>query len=332
MTAGGRSDRHDPDYATARRRGGASDEPVVRVAVTGAGGLIGRPLVSALAGDDRVEEVVAVDLRAPARPPPAGVRVVRRDVRDPGLAADLAGIDALVHLAFRELDAGRAASVNVAGSRNAVEAAIGAGATAIVNASSGTVYGAAPDNPVPLPEDHPLRPPPDFAYPRAKVMVERMLDELAAGRPGVRVVHVRPTTVLGPGAGLLLARRAYVSLADFDPPLQFTWVDDMVRAFTAALHAPEAAGPFNVGAPGTVRASEVAGVLGVRGLRLPYAARRRVAAAMSRLRIPGALDPGFVDLARYPIVVSGARAERELGWQARLDTAGALGRFRETLS
>jgi UDP-glucose 4-epimerase len=301
------------------------------VAVTGAGGLIGRPLVAALAGDDRVEEVVAVDRPGTATPSAAGVRVVGRDIRDPGLAADLAGADALVHLAFRELDASRAASVNLDGSRNAVEAAIGAGATTIVNASSATVYGAAPANPVPLREEHPLRAAPGFAYPRAKVAVERMLDELAAGRPGTRVVHVRPTTVLGPGAGLLLARRAYVSLSDFDPPMQFTWVDDVVAAFAAALHVADAAGAFNVGAPGTVRASEVASVLGVRGLRLPYRARRRAAAAMSRLRIPGALDPGFVDLARYPIVVSATRAERELGWHPRRDTTAALGRFRETL-
>ena len=211
------------------------------------------------------------------------------------------------------------------------EAAIAAGAGTIVYASSASVYGSAPDNPVPLREEHPIRPPPTFAYPRTKAIVEGMLEEIGAHHPDVRIVRLRPTTTLGPGASLLLAGRVYMSFSDFDPPVQFTWVDDVAAAFAAALHAPRATGVFNVGAPGTVRSSEVAGVLGVRSVRLPYRVRRGASAAMGRLRLPGALDPGFVDMNRYPIVVDSARAEAELGWTAERDTVGTLRRFAETL-
>lgn len=303
----------------------------MRVAVTGAGGLIGRPLVAALARDDRVETVVAIDVRPTDGPSHGSVRAIRRDTRDPRLAVDLAGVDALVHLAFRELDRGDAADVNVAGSRNAFDAAIAAGASTIVHASSGAAYGSAPDNPVPIGEEHPLRAVPDFVYPRTKARAERMLDDLAPRHPGVRIVRIRPTTTLAPGAPVLLGRRVHIGLSDFDPPLQFTWVDDMVAAFVAALHSPRAAGAFNVGAPGTVRSSEVAGILGVRSVRLPYRVRRAAATAMSRLRVPGGLPPGFVDLARYPIVVSSARAEVELGWRPERDSGAALRRYGETL-
>ena len=52
----------------------------MRVAVTGAGGYLGRPIVEALAGDERVDSVVAIDLRPPDAAP--GVEPLKRDVRE----------------------------------------------------------------------------------------------------------------------------------------------------------------------------------------------------------------------------------------------------------
>ena len=290
--------------------------------MTGARGRIGRAVVELLAADSRVGEVVAIDVRPPGQPL-RGVRQVQRDTRDPRLADDLQGAGALVHLAFRVLDPRDAESVNVDGSRNAFDAALRAGVGAIVHASSGAVYGSHPDNPVPLTEDDPPRPA-AFPYPQTKLRVERMLSELAGE---ARVVTLRPTTVLGPGAPLLLGRSAHVRLSDFDPPQQFTWVDDIAAAFGLALHS-DAEGTFNLGAPGTVRTSEIAGLLGVRDLRLPYRVRRTLAAVTRRA---GGLHPGFVEMARYPIVVDSSKALAGLGWSAQLDSVSALRRFGDWL-
>ena len=287
--------------------------------MTGARGRIGKAVVALLAADDRIEDVVAIDLRPGDGSPAQGVREVVRDTRDPALARDLDGAGALVHLAFRVLDPRDVESVNVDGSRNAFDAALGAGVDTIVHASSGAVYGAHPDNRVPLREDDPLRPA-GFAYPQTKLRVERMLSQLAGE---ARVVVLRPTTVLGPGAPLLLGRSAHVRLSDFDPPQQFTWVDDVAAAFALALHSA-ASGTFNVGAAGTVRTSDVARVLGVRDVRLPYRLRRGLASITRRA---GGLHPGFVEMARYPIVVDASRARAELGWSAQLDSVSALRRF-----
>jgi nucleoside-diphosphate-sugar epimerase len=142
-----------------------------------------------------------------------------------------------------------------------------------------------------------------------------------------RVVVLRPTTVLGPDAPLLFGHSAHVRLSDFDPPQQFTWVGDVAAAFGLALHSG-AAGTFNVGAPGTVRTSEIASVLGVRDIRLPYRVRHALASLAGRA---GGLHPGFVEMARYPIVVDSSRAEAELGWSAKLDSVSALRRFGEQL-
>ena len=288
-----------------------------RVAVTGAGGTIGSRVVAALRADERVGEVVALDTRP-------GFGGVVRDVRDPEIRRDFEAADAVVHLAFRMSDVPDAESVNVQGSRNVFSAAVAAGVRRIVHASSASVYGAWPDNPVPLREDDRLRPLPGFAYPEAKLRVEAMLSELASRAPELSVAWLRPTRSLNPGAPLLLARRFYVSPLGHDPEMQFTWVDDVASAFAAAVFALDATGPFNVGAPGTVRASEVARVLGVRSLRMPYGLRKAIAAAGTRLRVPGALHPGVADMARYPIVVSAERAERELGWRAEHESVDAL--------
>ena len=300
----------------------------MKVAVTGASGRIGRAVVAALATDPEVGEVVALDLAAPDSPLPRGVRHLSRDTRDPRLVQNLDGADALVHLAFRVLDRSEAESVNVDGSRNVFDAALAAGVSVIVNASSAEVYGGHADNPVPLQEDRPLRPA-EFAYPETMVRVERLLEGLSSRNPDMRAVWLRPSTTLGPGSPLLFGHSALVRLSDFDPLLQFTWVDDVASAFVCALHARDARGAFNVGAPGALRASEVAAVLGVRDVALPHRLRRAAAKAMTVARLPGARHPGFVDMARYPIVVDARRAERELGWRPRHDSLAALRRFGE---
>ena len=289
----------------------------MRVAVTGSAGYLGRPIAEALAADDRVEEVVAIDRRPPA--------TVLRDVRDPAIAGDLAGCDAVLHLAFRVLGRGRdAESVNIEGSRNVFDAAIRAGVTTIIHASSAAAYGSAPDNPVPLTENCELRPLPPFYYPQTKIAVERMLSELEVRHPDVRVVRMRPVSTLGPGAPVLARGRVFPTLSDFDPLMQFTWLDDVVAAFVAALHAPWARGAYNVGAPAPVRSSEVAGLMGARRLRLPHRVLRLVTRA--------AMDPAWADMARYPIVVDTARAERELGWRAGRDCTAALRRYGEVFA
>ena len=66
-----------------------------RVLITGAGGYLGRRVVQALAGS---AEVIASDLRLPAEPLP-GVEYIELDICTADIAAALAGVDTVVHLA-----------------------------------------------------------------------------------------------------------------------------------------------------------------------------------------------------------------------------------------
>ena len=67
----------------------------------------------------------------------------------------------------------------------------------LVVVSSAMVYGAWPNNPVPLTEDAPMRPNPGFDYATAKAETERLALEWRDGTPGARLAVLRPATVLG---------------------------------------------------------------------------------------------------------------------------------------
>jgi len=71
----------------------------MRIVVTGATRNVGTSVVKALAGDRRVDEIVAVARRAPARRLP-GARFVSADVAESELVSIFRGADVVVHLAW----------------------------------------------------------------------------------------------------------------------------------------------------------------------------------------------------------------------------------------
>ena len=96
------------------------------------------------------------------------------DVRDPAARRALEGVDVLYHLAAQVWQGGGAgglatmAEVNVDGTRNILRARPGA----VVVVSSAAVYGAWPDNPLPLGEDDPARPNHECPYGGHKLLSE----------------------------------------------------------------------------------------------------------------------------------------------------------------
>ena len=170
------------------------------VAVTGASGLVGRHLLPVLAEHPDVERVLGLDVREPERRPRA-VEFARVDIAGTELKPLLEGIDVVVHLAGvvdPVPDVGLMARVNVEGTRHVLDAAASVGARRVVRISSATVYGAWPNNPVPLTEDAPLRPNPDFSPAVQGAEVERLLAEWRGSHPEVTVTTLRSAPVVGP--------------------------------------------------------------------------------------------------------------------------------------
>src|SRR5439155_1133002 len=72
----------------------------------------------------------------------------------------------------------------------------GTAARSFVYASTAMVYGAWPNNPVPLTEDAPLRPNPGFAYAASRAEIERAALEWREADDRRRLAVLRPATVL----------------------------------------------------------------------------------------------------------------------------------------
>jgi nucleoside-diphosphate-sugar epimerase len=149
------------------------------VALVGALHPAARELALALEDDPEVERVLGLSRHEPPLLGPK-FEFVQAGPGDPAFAEALAGVDTLV--LFPLIDAadrneeGRRARV-LEGTRRSLEAA--AGAATVVLWSSGVVYGAHPDNPVPIPETQPPRPNPEF--PAAGILAESERVALAAG-------------------------------------------------------------------------------------------------------------------------------------------------------
>jgi nucleoside-diphosphate-sugar epimerase len=238
----------------------------VRILLTGHQGYLGTVMSPVLASAGH--QVVGLDsglfagcLLGPAPTDPPGIA---RDIRDVG-PADLAGFDAVVHLAALSNDplGSLAPELTYAINRDAsirlAELARGAGVRRFLYASTCSVYGASdPDQLVG--ENAPLRP--VTAYAKSKVQVEDALFGLADD--DFTPVALRNATAFGfsprPRADIVLNNlvgRAVLGgearvLSDGTPWRPLLHAEDIAGAFLAALEAPRAsvrARAFNVGRP-----------------------------------------------------------------------------------
>ncbi|MEJ7720613.1 MAG: NAD-dependent epimerase/dehydratase family protein [Ilumatobacteraceae bacterium] len=103
-------------------------------------------------------------------------------------------VDVVVHLGSGDHDAIALARQSV--TEGVVEMLAGAtvgNATHVVLVSSAMVYGAVPNNPVPLTEEAVLRPEVEFVYARQLATAEALVDQWRRDDPG------RTATVLRPG-------------------------------------------------------------------------------------------------------------------------------------
>ena len=102
-------------------------------------------------------------------------------------------IDVVVHLGSGDPDARARRRENVTeGVDRTLAEAIARDADHLVFVSSAMVYGAWPNNPVPLTEDAILRPDVDFVYARQLAAAEAMADRWRRQRPGRTVAVLRP--------------------------------------------------------------------------------------------------------------------------------------------
>ncbi len=316
----------------------------MRVVVTGATGNVGTSVLSALAGDPAITEVVGLARRlASVRLPK--VSWVQGDVVRSDLAPIFAGADAVIHLAWLiqpSRDEPTMRATNVEGSVRVFRAAGKAGVGCVVHASSVGVYSPGPKDRR-VDESWPREGIESSAYSRHKAEVERALDRSEKEFDGVRFVRLRPGLIFkrdaateirrlfaGPLLPGSLVRPSLIPAVPDTERLLFQAVhsDDVGEAYRLAAVTPAARGPYNIAAEPVIDAHAIARILRARTVRVPRGVLRRAADLSWRLRLQPT-DASWLDLALDSPLMDTSRAADELGFRARSTGLEALSELLE---
>ncbi|MEE2768902.1 MAG: NAD-dependent epimerase/dehydratase family protein [Actinomycetota bacterium] len=286
----------------------------MKVVVTGSSGAVGRRACARLAEEGY--EVLGLDRRSSIAPSGVEVRTVDLAVTD--LRAALAGADTVIHLAAgvranRSDPGGEALAL----AERLLVAAGHAGVRHLIVRSSATVYGAWPDNPVPLTEDAPVRPCPDFPFAVHRAKLEDLARDWADLHPSRLTTFLRPVVTVAEehtgGLGRTLTSAMAVGTQQTDPLGQFLHADDLAEAVVCSV-SERVDGPLNVSPDGWISAGDMADLGGpVRRLRLPPLVAATTIRLLWQAGLSGA-PPGAAPYTVWPWVVSNDRL-RELGWK-----------------
>ncbi len=310
-----------------------------RLVITGSSGALGQRLVALLAeeeaetGHQLFDEIIAVDrLPLPVSTlRPSGVRAFVRDLSasdTEGLVELFSDVDVLVHLATDGTDIDNPIKdVDQTRAKRVFDAAAEAHVGHVVVVSSAVVYGAWPDNPVPMTEAAPIRVNPGFAFAEGRVLLEQQATDWAT-QTRRTVTILRPcVSPLATGTSGWLAKAVRPSRLDQLiaplPAVQFVHVDDVA---SAVLHASveRLDGVFNVAPDGWLTGEEVPALLGTI-LSIPATGRfHDIASAGARLVVRSRRRPeGAKPWSVQPWVIANDRL-KATGWAPRSTSAEVI--------
>ncbi len=328
-----------------------SERPQRVVAVTGAFGSFGRKVVARLEADPDVDRVVALDVRSGvhlgtdgdddtsilARHPKLSAHTL--DLTTPGADRELAdillqeGAQSLMHLAFLSTPTHHmemAHELETIGTHYVLNAASAAGISRLVSLSSTMCYGARPDNPAFLTEEHPLRPPPSRSLrdkADADEQVRRFAAEHGAGNDGVAVSIAR-LGALAPTAPdhfwtRLFSRRVVPAVLGYDPLLQLLHPDDGADAMLA-LWRSSARGAYNVVGASQLPLSHILTRLHRLPIYLPAKLGQSLVAALWSAQLVE-MPQHFFGFLRWPWLCDDKKLRSTTGFFPRYDIESVLG-------
>ncbi|HEY4253154.1 MAG TPA: hopanoid-associated sugar epimerase [Roseomonas sp.] len=312
----------------------AAGDPVL---VTGASGFLGSAVARALLAR-------GVRLRALVRPTSQrgnldglDCEIVTGDLTDPAsLRPALDGMRGLFHVAadYRlwAPDPDQILRANVEGTRALMQAALAAGVQRIVYTSSVAALKVAGAT-APVDETAPLDPDQAIgAYKRSKTMAERLVEQMVR-QDGLPAVIVNPSTPVGArdirptptGRMILDAARGKIP-AFVDTGLNFAHVDDIAEGHLLAYERGVVGERYILGGQNlSLREllAEIARQTGRRAprIRLPrgplYPLAMAAEAVARRTGREPLLTVDALNMSRYTMFFTSAKAERELGYRAR---------------
>lgn len=305
--------------------------------VTGASGFVGSAVARALCTRGRAVRALVRAQSPRANLAGLAIETVEGDMRDPAsLDRAMAGVRHVFHVAadYRlwARDPEEILRNNREGTKAVMAAALSHRVDRIVYTSSVATLALHADGTLSTERDTLNEDRAIGAYKRSKVVAERLVQRMVAEQ-GLPAVIVNPSTPIGPRdikptpTGRIIVEAARGRMPGFvDTALNFVHVDDVAAGHIAALERGRIGELYILGGQNASLAemlAEVARIVGRRppGLRIPRPPLYPLAwLAEATARITGR-EP-FVTLdglrmAKYRMVFSSAKAERELGYRAR---------------
>lgn len=287
------------------------------IILTGISGNLGRALAKLL---HRQHRVVGID-RRPMPGKPKDIEVHQIDLRRKKTEEVFrkAEARALVHMGIMHdprMSQEEHHTFNVYGTMQVLDWAARYKIQKVVVLSSATVYGPNPNNDNFLTEDAPLMGGQRFSDIRDLIEVDMYAQQYMWKHPEVETVVLRPVHILGqniknaPSNYLRLQRP--LSLAGFDPMVQFIETLDVCRALELALK-PGLRGVYNVVGPGEVPLSSAFRELGRTPVPLPHPLARAVVRRLWEARLTS-FPPPELDHIQFLCTVDGSRFARDAGW------------------
>jgi UDP-glucose 4-epimerase len=309
------------------------------VAVTGCSGYIGSRLLRFMDESESVSRIIGVDLNQPRYNTPK-MEFHRLDVRDPSIVNlfTLKNVETVVHLAFILNPLHNDAlmhDIDVNGTRNVLAATASCIAKHLVVASSSSAFGAFPDNPEWLTEEHHPRRMRNFTYASDKYENEMIIRLFKEDNPHVKVAMIRPCIVYGPNVDNYLSRFMVKlpflpALDGTKPEMQFVHEDDVAEVFMRVLEK-RAEGFFHACGEGTISTEEIARMAGKPLIPVPAKLLYPLLDMLWRLHAPLIEGPsGMLDFIRYRWTESDEITREALGLGPRVPTRDVVKLMLET--
>lgn len=294
----------------------------MKIFVTGISGYIGQSFLKIYKSNyKRGYEIRGVDIKELPSDLKDSVDFKIMDITSQDVQEFMKGSDVVVHMAFvlnppKNREAAR--KVNIDGTRNILKSAKSVGAKQVIVLTSASTYGAHPDNPLFMKEDHPLRGDLNFGfwYSEDKTVQDRITQIFAKENPDIKVCIVRPAIVFGENVNNFISQGFFnppvVGIFHKNIPFQFIYEMDVARAIWIMIKQ-SASGIFNLSGDGVVTMKRGAEIMGKPIMYIPPLLHRPMYEIMIRTKILDPLTPfAAIDFFKYPWTLDTTRASEEL--------------------
>lgn len=304
------------------------------ILVTGCSGYIGTELCRRFEADKSIKKIIGIDLSDP-KEHFKKLSFYKRDccenLEDIFISNS---IKVVIHLVFVMNPLHNKETmyrINVKSLENILEYVQYHNIKRVVVTSSGTAYGAYPNNPDRISEKMPIRGH-AYQYSNDKRIVEEKLMKFQYENSAVDIVIARPAVICGPHIGNFISRyvtKLFVPLVkNSSARIQFLHEEDAANAlYTLVNEAPS--GAYNLGPEETLTQDEVVSITGKIPLRIGPKILRFMNSIgwFLRFKFLTEVPSSMLDFIEFSWVVDGTKIERHTSFRYKYSSADAIHGF-----